>query len=212
MDQPPKDQPILLDERAVIRRVLRGDRDAYAELVRAHQGRVRGYCRYLLRNESDADDAAQEIFLKAYQSLDRFRGDSSFSTWIYRIAANHCLDRLRSAARRPSQSWDAMIEEHGEKAEALFTTTETPADQAERVELIGAVLAELPERSRQIIVLREVQGLSYDELASTLGCSLDAVKGRLKRARQELDQKLRHFTTPRGVKSGGAQQAGGDEP
>lgn len=204
------DQPNI-DERAIIQRILRGERDAYAELVRAHQSRIRGYCRYLLRHEADAEDAAQEIFLKAYQSLDRFRGEAAFSTWLYRIAANHCLDRLRSAARRPTQSWDAMLEEHGEKAEALFTTTETPAAKAERTELLTAVLAELPERSRQILVLREMQGLSYEELAAALGCSLDAVKGRLKRARQELDQKLRHFAPLRSVQSGGAQQAGGDK-
>lgn len=204
MPQPPIGDPPV-DERAIIARIRRGDRNAFAELVRAHQGRVRGYCRYLLRNETDAEDAAQEIFLKVYQSLEKFRGDAKFSTWIYRITANHCLDRLRSAARRPTQSWDAMIEEHGEKAEALFATEETPAVPAERTELVRAVLADLPERSRHILVLREMQGLSYEELAQTLDCSLDAVKGRLKRARQELDRKLRHFLTPKGVKSGGDQ-------
>ena len=201
------DQPSI-DERAIIQRILRGERDAYAELVRAHQSRIRGYCRYLLRHEADAEDAAQEIFLKAYQSLDRFRGDAAFSTWLYRIAANHCLDRLRRARRNPTDSWDAMIEAHGERAEALLATTDTPSDPVERTELLQMVLAALPERSRQVLVLRQMQGLSYTELAEVLGCSLDAVKGRLKRARQELDETLRHFLGPRSVQSSEGSSSG----
>lgn len=132
-----------------------------------------------------ADDAAQEIFVKAYQALGQFRGKSSFSTWLYRISVNHCADLLRKSARRKTESWEALLEKQGEKFESLFTTG-TGIDNSEHAELIAKFLLQLPEKSREILILREMHGLSYQELAEALTCSLDAVKARLKRARQEI--------------------------
>ena len=193
-----------IDAPAVIRRVLAGDSNAYAELVRAYETRVRGYCRAMLRNAADADDAAQDVFLKAYQSLGRFRGEAAFSTWLYRIAANQCLDILRRSARRPTESWDAMVEREGDRAEALLASSDDTPLAGPDLEFVHALLDELPARSREVLVLRGVQGLSYEELAETLDCSVDAVKGRLKRARQEVAQKLRHIRTAGRVQSDGA--------
>ncbi len=186
----------LVDDRACVRKVQAGDRDAYAELVRKYQTRVRGYCVNTLRDATLAEDAAQEIFLKAYQGLRRFRGESAFSSWLYRITVNHCRDHLRKLARHRAESWEELLEREGDRIETLLATPDEPAPPSESAESVQQLLATLSEDHRAILLLREAQGLSYDELAQTLGCSLDAVKGRLKRARQELASRLRHFSGP----------------
>jgi len=170
-----------------------GNRNAYAEIVRRYEAKVRGYCLSMLGDSFLAEDAAQEIFLKAYQSLEQFQWKSSFSTWLYRITSNHCTDLLRKKIRQKTESWDALVEKDGERIEALLALPPDRGQSGEYKELIAKLLAHLPEKSRQILMLREVQGLSYEELAQTLECTVDAVKARLKRTRQELDEKLRHF-------------------
>lgn len=183
----------LIDDSELIRRVRDGQRDAYADLVRRYQDKVLRLCLSALANADDAEDAAQEIFLKAYRSLPQFRGASSFSTWLYRIAANHCRDLLRSRARQPAQSWEALVEQEGERIERLLSTPTDAGRGAEAADLVRRVLAHLSPDHRMILVLREIEGLSYDELARTLDCSLDAVRGRLSRAREEFEKKVRHF-------------------
>lgn len=173
-----------------IGQVRAGDSQAYALLVRKYQGRVRGYCLGTLGNAADADDAAQEVFIKAYRGLAGFRGGSSFSTWLYRIMVNHCRDLLKSAGWGRTESLDALREEEGEPFEARLATAPA-AGGSERERQVREALARLPEASREVLVLREVQGLSYAEIMESLGCSLDAVKGRLRRAREEMETKLR---------------------
>lgn len=107
------DERAAIDERSLVQRIVTGDRDAYAELVRAHQARILRVCTALLGDPMLAEDAAQETFLKAYQSLASFRGQSAFGTWLYRIAANRCLDLLRKRQREHTESWDALVEESG---------------------------------------------------------------------------------------------------
>lgn len=124
------------------------------------------------------------MFLKAYRNLNRFRGEASFATWLHRLAANHCLDMLRRDHRRPTQP-----------LEAASSTTE-PGNLItllEDADLIARVLAQLPPDYRLILTLREAQGLSYEEIAQTLECSLDAVKARLRRAREALTHAAQHF-------------------
>ena len=181
-----------IEDFEVILDVLAGNRNSYAEIVRKYEGKVRGYCMSMLSDLAAAEDAAQEIFIKAYQSLSGFRGNSSFSTWLYRISANYCTDVLRKTARKKTESWDALLEKEGEKAEALFSAP-PEARNAEHAELTSKLLEQLPEKSRTMLVLREIHGLSYQELAETLDCSIDSVKSRLKRARQELEIKMRHL-------------------
>ena len=180
------------DDFEMVLEVLAGNRNAYAGIVRRYQERVRGYCRMMLSNAAQAEDAAQEVFIKAYQALAKFRGNAAFSTWLYRITANHCMDLLRKAARRKTESWEALLEKEGEKIEALFSLM-PEANRLEQSELLSKVLSHLPERARMVLVLREIQGLSYQEMAETLDCSVDTVKGQLKRARQEIETKLRHL-------------------
>ena len=182
-----------IDDARLVWRVLAGRRDAYAGLVRRHQARILRLCASLLTDPAAAEDAAQEIFLKAYQSLGAFRGTAAFSTWLYRIAANHCKDLLRKRARERTQSWDALVEEHGEAIEQLLTASDDPRAAVANAELADRVLSHLSPNDRLLLTLREIQGLSYQELARTLGCSVDAVKARLRRARRDLRDKLRHF-------------------
>ncbi len=152
----------------------------------------------MLRDHALAEDAAQEVFIKVYQSLAKFRRESAFSTWLYRVTANHCKDVLRKVIRRKAESLEALREEHGDKLDAeLAVPVKEP--NAENSELIFEVMEKLPEETRSILILREVQGLSYQEISETLECSLDAVKSRLRRARQELILKVRHFLKTQSV-------------
>ncbi len=145
-----------------------------------------------LSDESLAEDAAQESFLKAYCSLHTFRGDSAFSTWLYRITVNHCKDLLRKRAREKTQSWEAMMEEYGEPIQRLWMQ-EDPKSAGFQAEFVERLLSELPPDYRVILTLREMQGLSYEEMAGTLECTVELVKSRLRRAREALQKKLRHF-------------------
>jgi RNA polymerase sigma-70 factor (ECF subfamily) len=172
--------------------VLDGRQEAYADLVRRYQARVRRLCASMLSNDAEADDAAQEIFLKAYRSLNRFRGASAFSTWLYRIAANHCRDLLRSRLRHAAESWEALIEQEGDRIERLLAAP--AADPGGEVaDLVRRVLAQLSPDYRMILILREIEGLSYEELAKSLDCSLEAIRGRLSRAREDFQKKLQHL-------------------
>ncbi len=152
-----------------------------------------GYCLSMLQNHTEAEEAAQDIFIKAYQSLGKFKGNSSFSTWLYRITKNHCLDVLRKRNRRKTYSLDSLMEEEGDQIHKLFSTSAVAASQFENRDLVGKILSTLPEDYRVILTLREADGLEYQDIADVLDCSLDAVKGRLSRARKQLQENLRHF-------------------
>jgi len=188
-----------VEDREVIQRIRSGEKETYADLVRRYQAKVLRLCTSLLADATLAEDAAQEIFLKAYQGLDTFRGEALFSTWLYRIAANHCKDLLRKRIREKTESWETLVEEQGEQLQQLLTSPENPTSSLANTELVERVLSHLAPDYRLILTLREVQGLSYRELAEALGCSVDAVKARLRRARQDLQEKLRHFFGPGNV-------------
>ncbi len=175
----------------VIKSILSGDVQAYEILVRKYQGRIRGYCFGAVGNAAEADDAAQEVFIKAYKGLGNFRAVSSFSTWLYRIAVNHCRDFLRRAMRTKTESLEALQESEGESFEARIAVLPDVLSPDEGKRQVREALDRLPENYQAVLILREVQGLSYQELAESLNCSVDAVKARLKRARQELEAKFK---------------------
>ncbi len=170
----------------LVARARAGEADAFAELIRRHHARVLGLCASLLGGR-DADDAAQESFLKAHRSLAAFHGDAAFSTWLHRIAANHCLDLLRRRARERTVPLEGLLESAAPREPDAAAALEG-ADLAERA------LERLSPEHRLILTLREAQGLDYAELCRVLDCTLDAVKGRLKRARRELEEVARHFS------------------
>lgn len=183
----------------LVARLRAGDDDAFAELVRRHHAAIQGLCVSMLGAPSEAEDAAQDAFLKAYRSLAKFRGDSSFGSWLYRVAANVCLDRLRKRKREKSDSWEALLEERGDDVERLIPAAPDEAAALEDKDLVNRVLDLLPPDHRLILTLRETQGLDYQELMVALDCSLDAVKSRLKRARRGFEELARHFLAQKDV-------------
>ena len=177
------------EELAVIRRVQKGDVNAFEALVSAYEKNVYNLALRMMGNAQDAEDMAQEAFLKAYNSLPGFRGDSKFSVWLYRIVSNVCLDQLRKKSKRPTVSL-SMEDEDGEETQLdLPDTAQSPEEMLEKKltrEAVRRGLAQLPEDARQILLLREIQGLSYEEIGEALGLEPGTVKSRIFRARKRL--------------------------
>lgn len=182
-----------LQEQAWITAAQRGDQDAFAELVRLYEKRVLALTRRMCRNPEDAAEAAQEAFFAAWRGLGNFRGESGFSTWLYRLASNACVDLLRRESRHQGavslDSEDVNLE--------LPASTPSPQEVAERREL-GAQIEEglraLSPEYRAVLVLREIHQLSYEEIAKALELDVGTVKSRISRGRK----RLRDFLTERG--------------
>jgi RNA polymerase sigma-70 factor (ECF subfamily) len=168
-------------------------------LVEQYQGKVAALAIGMLRNRDDALDVVQEAFTKAYQSLDRFKGDSSFYTWLYRIALNLCIDHQRRDVKMPQVSLDAPAErdESGPPAVQLpGDSDDEPFARARNREIAGrlkAAIAELTPEHRAVILLREVDGLSYEEISQVLQCPKGTVMSRLHYARRQLQAQLREL-------------------
>ncbi len=165
----------------VIQRVLDGETNAFSNLIEKYEGKVARLCMSILRDRY-SEDAVQEVFLKAYRSLDRFKAESAFSTWLYRITHNHCLNIIRKFKAERTVSMDAILEKTG----AADWAAPDSGDAFEWKRTAQELLARLSEDERSILTLREVEGLSYRELAETFELSVEAVKSRLFRARQSL--------------------------
>ena len=172
-----------------VRRVLDGDVNAFEQLMHAHEKTVYNLALRALGNPQDAEDVTQEAFLKAYRSLSSFRGDSKFSVWLYRIVSNLCLDFLRARSRRPSQSL-TVEDDEGEVGELEIPdehfSPEKLLDRKLTRESVQRGLASLPDDARQILLLRELKGLSYEEIADVLDLEPGTVKSRIFRARKKL--------------------------
>ncbi len=199
-------------EAAVIQAVLDGDINAYELLVKEYEKNVYNLALRMVGNSEDAADMSQEAFIKAYNSLTSFRGDSKFSVWLYRIVSNVCLDYLRSRGRRQTVSLSAENDD-GEDVEIdIADETQSPERLLDRRLTRDAVrrgLAALPPEHRQILLLREIQGLSYDEIADALGIEAGTVKSRIFRARKKLCAFLiKDGNIPEFVSS--SKQRGGD--
>jgi len=168
---------VAVDDRVLVRAAQRGDLQAFADLVRRHQRPAFRLALHMTGSREDAEDVSQEAFFRAWRTLGRFRGDSSFSTWMHRIVTNLCLNLI---AARPAH--------HGlpDTASDLRDDPPTTIERRERMRALEAGVRALPPDARAALVLRELQGLSYDEVAEVLGVSLAAVKGRIHRARLQL--------------------------
>ena len=176
-------------ELAVIRRVQRGDANAFEYLVAAYEKNVYNLALRMTGNPEDAEDMAQEAFLKAYSSLDSFRGDSKFSVWLYRIVSNTCLDFLRVRSRRRETSLEREDEGAGTGQQEIPDDSLSPERLFERKltrESVQRGLMSLPEDQRKILLLREIEGLSYEEIAHVLSLESGTVKSRIFRARRRL--------------------------
>lgn len=173
------------EEARIIQAVLSGQTDRFEALVRAYQKSVYSLALRMLGDRQDALDASQEAFFRAYRSLSSFRGESKFSVWLYRLAGNVCLDMLRGRARRPEVS---LTDEQAREL-PIPDTRFCPQTELEKKELCQTVrrgLLGLTPEARQILVLREINGLSYEEIARVTGLEPGTVKSRLFRARKKL--------------------------
>ena len=176
-------------EAEVIRRVQKGDGNAFEALVTAYEKNVYNLALRMTGNAQDAEDMSQEAFLKAYNSLDSFRGESKFSVWLYRIVSNLCLDFLRRQKRRPASSLSVEDDEGEETQLDIPDVSQSPEELLERRltrEAVRQGLAQLPTEQRQILLLREIQGLSYEEIGQALSLEPGTVKSRIFRARKRL--------------------------
>lgn len=176
-------------EAAVIRSVANGDVNAFEELVAAYEKNVYNLCLRMTSNPEDAADMTQEAFIKAFNSLGSFRGDSKFSVWIYRIASNVCLDHLRSRGRKTAVSLSAENDEGEEIELDVPDESQSPELLLERSLTRDAVrrgLATLSPEFRQVLLLREIQGMSYEEISAALDLEIGTVKSRIFRARKKL--------------------------
>ncbi|MFT4581786.1 MAG: RNA polymerase sigma-70 factor (ECF subfamily) [Gammaproteobacteria bacterium] len=181
-------------DKELVQRIQRGDKKSFDLLVLKYQNRIIKLVSRYVRDQSDAQDIAQEAFLKAYRALPNFRGDSAFYTWLYRIAINTAKNYVVSLSRRPAE---ARIENSdGEQMliEDLQQDVATPenillADEIKRT--IVDAMNELPEDLRVAITLREVDGLSYEEIADAMDCPIGTVRSRIFRAREAIDTRLK---------------------
>lgn len=181
-----------LEDQLLVERSKKGDREAFEHLVRLYENKVYTIAYRLMGNHADASDLAQDAFIKIYQALPNFRGDSSFSTWIYHITVNVCRDELRKRQRRPTVSLDEPAGENNTTYEIRSSAPgpEEMLDRSETQAMIQECLNNLSDDYRTILVMREIQELAYEEIAELLGCSLGTVKSRLSRARQALKEKI----------------------
>jgi len=180
-------------DRVLVARAQGGDKTAFDLLVLKYQHKLAKLVARYVRDQSEVLDVTQEAFIKAYRALPRFRGDSAFYTWIYRIAINTAKNHLAAQARRPSEF--AIDSEDGEQYSSgqQLTDNATPEHLLLREEIertVATAIAELPGDLRIAITLRELEGLSYDEIAQTMGCPIGTVRSRIFRAREVINDRL----------------------
>lgn len=177
------------DDKNLVKSAKGGDMAAYEELVARHRDKIFARAYSMTRNEEDAVDLSQEAWVKAWQRLKQFQGDSSFATWITRITINLCLDHLRKQKRQRAESIEVLDEESGGVERRMPIVTVNPTERLERGELrvkIDAALSQLSESHRTVLVLHEFEEMEYKEIAKTMGCSIGTVMSRLFYARRKM--------------------------
>jgi RNA polymerase sigma-70 factor (ECF subfamily) len=182
-----------IDQELVVR-VQQGDKKAFDLLVLKYQLRVSKLVSRFLRNQSDVPDVVQDAFIKAYRALPNFRGESAFYTWLYRIAINTAKNHLVAQSRKnPVNSIDAQDAEDYGASEWLkeFASPEREALASELEATIHKAMGDLPSDLREAITLREIEGLSYEEIAAVMDCPVGTVRSRIFRAREAIDSKLK---------------------
>ena len=186
------------EDALLVKAFQKGDKKAFDELVIKHKDRIFNLCYRFLGDYEEANDSAQEAFVKAYGSLNTFRLDSAFSTWLYRIAVNTCKNKLGSAAYRAKRKTVSLDNpgknEDGPLPVEIQNGTPSPLirmEEKEKMALVQKALDTLPTEFKMVVTLRDVEGLSYEDIAEITGLHLGTVKSRIARARTELRNKLR---------------------
>jgi len=181
-------------DQELVERVQNGEKAAFDILVRKYEHKLANVISRYIHDQSEVLDVAQDAFIKAYRALPNFRGDSAFYTWLYRIAINTAKNHLVAASRRPPKNdVDAQDAEQFEAGSGLkeYATPERLALRGELAETIKDAIEALPEELRVAIVLRELEGLSYEEIASAMECPIGTVRSRIFRARDAIDKQIR---------------------
>ena len=180
-------------DQQLVQRAQRGDLRAFDLLVLKYQGRIAALVSRYVSDSGEVEDVTQEAFIKAYRALGKFRGDSAFYTWLYRIAANAAKNHLVAKGRRPGA--DATIEDaEGFDEGGLLSESASPEALAmggELAEVVESALNALPDELKAALMLREFDGLSYDDIADVLGCPVGTVRSRIFRAREAIDQRVK---------------------
>jgi RNA polymerase sigma-70 factor (ECF subfamily) len=178
-----------LDERLLVQKAQKGDKPAFETLVQRHQHRVFAVARGILKRQEDVEDTAQQVFVKAYFSLKRFDQRAAFSTWLYKITVNECWDLLRKRKARPLVYEADFSEEQARQYSAVEREVSSAPDTGDRMALrerLQGMLGQLEKRDRAMLVLKEVEGFSVEEIAESLGLNPNTVKVRLFRARRRI--------------------------
>jgi RNA polymerase sigma-70 factor (ECF subfamily) len=182
-------------DQQLVERVQRGDQRAFALLVEKYQRKLGRLLGRMMRDPAEVEDVVQESFIKAYRALPNFRGDSAFYTWLYRIGINTAKNHLVAMGRRPNLTSDIEVEdaENFEDGDEL-RTVDTPESELMSKEIAKTVkdaMEALPEELKSAITLREIEGLSYEEIAGLMNCPIGTVRSRIFRAREAIAEKLR---------------------
>jgi len=193
----PEPEPVQVEEMALVKRARRGDLAAYDELVRRYQERIYATVYHMTANHEDANDLAQEAFIKGFQALRSFKGGSSFYTWVYRIAVNKTINFLKQRRNRTQMSLDDLDfnAEHDPDLVALISdkTPRREVNLAELQEKLNIAMQKLSEPHRLVVTLHDVQGLSHEEIAKIMDCNIGTVRSRLFYARQQLQAYLSDY-------------------
>ena len=186
---------MVTDDFKLIRSIQAGDHKAFEILVRRYQRQVANLVYVTMGNRDDVDDIAQEVFIRVYRSLPKFKFDASFFSWLYRITMNLCIDEIRKRKIRRVLSLDYLTEDTLEKnrKDKENATASDSILKEERQHVVQSALQRLTREHREVLVLREYQDFSYDEIAETLGLKLEAVKSRIFRARREMRNLLNDY-------------------
>lgn len=182
------------DETRLIHKAQKGQIAAFEELIMGHEIRIYNIAYRMFHSEEDAKDLSQEIFIKVFENIHKFKGNSSFSTWLYRIATNTCIDELRRRKGKQTYSMDEEVEtEEGSMNREYADIKPNPEEVIINKEVANQIqfaLNHLSEDHKTAIILRDLQGLGYDEISQVLECSLGTVKSRISRARRQLKELL----------------------
>jgi RNA polymerase sigma-70 factor (ECF subfamily) len=181
-------------DQLLVERVQKGDKRAFDLLIQKYQHRIISLVSRYVSDSSEAQDVAQEAFIKAYRAIGRFRGDSAFYTWLYRIAINTAKNWIVAKNRRPPASDIDAVDAEQYGMSSRLKETSTPENELLREEIERTVydtIADLPEDLRTAIMLREMDGMSYEEIATTMECPIGTVRSRIFRAREAIDEKLK---------------------
>ncbi len=187
-----------MQDQKLIKKLQEGDHSAFKKLFDDYKIMVFNVCLSMLSNQQEAEDITQDVFFQAYKSIKRFRAESRLSTWLYRIAVNHCLNHQRRKKQARWLSLDFILESQGEKNQDVQTLSviasgdspDVVLEKSERKRVVQQAINSLPKKQRIVVILHRYEGLSYKEIAEVMKCSLASVESRLHRAKVNLTKKL----------------------